>query len=365
MKKIGAILWSEAGKDLEGPLDGCSTRRRAILALAEKHCELNLLELMTRGGLRDGASQLARLRRFLSESSELESLILFYPDFPLFHPPRLIKLPILKLILSNLENFRRRSGCKIHLDIVDLPRWQAPCLGYELRMASSVLRLAEERIFACADRITIPSESLASLIEDDFDLSKNKLKVVPNGLPVVLFDCRPEPAEGKPSFVYAGDLSTGLSRGTSQIVDLFLEKASPGAILHLCGEGGQWLSDSAYDKSVCHWGHLSEDECLKLVASCDFALIPYPETDYYRWCFPSKLGLYLAAGTVILSSSIDETVRVIDDLKVGETLPLAEFGRFFSEAEALATRWSDIDVGARSKGFHWEDKAVSAFDFLS
>ena len=356
-----AILWSPASAYEANRFDGCSTRRRAILTLLEREEQWETLHLRSRGGLYDGTANLLRLLYFLKAGEGLDKLLMFYPDFPLFHPPRQLKVPLVRMVLQGVRTLLRKTKAKFYLDMVDLPRWQAKDLGYQLKMTPQRLKAIEQEIVSLADYVVLPSQSLAQLIVDEGLVAQDKVRILPNGLPRRVSPKVVKEAEGKPSFFYAGDLSPKLNRNIQSLVHSFLENSNEGAVLHLCGEGGQWLQEGDYPPNVRYHGHLAEERCLALAESCDFGLIPYPEDDYFQWCFPSKLGLYLNAGLAILATELKETKRVINELQVGETKPMAEFSQFFKDSNELLARYDKKEIKNRAAAWDWEAMATKVF----
>ena len=357
-----AILWSPEGAYDNDRFDGCTTRRKAILQLLEREEQWQILHLTSRGGLYDGSANLLRLLYFLRAEEGLKKVLLFYPDFPLFHPPRQLKLPLLRTVLQGIRILLRKTKAKLFVDVVDLPRWQARDLGYTLRMAEQFLRAAEKEIFDLADCVVLPSKSLAQLAIEDEVVEEKKIKILPNGLARKASVDLPARARGNPSFFYAGSLSLGHNRRILQLVQSFMEKAKDDSVLHLCGEGGQWLAQGDYPTKIVYHGHLKEQECLELAEKCDFGLIPYPEGDYFNWCFPSKLGLYLSAGVAILSTDLKETKGVITKLEVGETKPAKEFSQFFTEGQDLLARYDRRVIRQRAAKWDWAAKARQVFE---
>ena len=362
MTKGRALLWSPASAYAGGRFDGCSTRRRAILELLQKEEQWDILHLKSRGGLYDGTANLLRLLYFLKAGEGLDKLLMFYPDFPLFHPPRQLKVPLVCMVLQGVRTLLRKTKAKFYLDIVDLPRWQSKDLGYQLKMAPLPLKSMEKEILSLADYVVLPSQSLAQLLLDEGLVAKEKVKILPNGLPRKDLESLNKKAAGKPSFFYAGDLSLERKRNIRSLVDSFVSESGAGQVLHLCGEGGQWLWEGDYPAKVRYHGHLAEEACLELARSCDFGLIPYPEDDYYQWCFPSKLGLYLNAGLAVLSSELKETKRLIDQLQIGETKPIAQFSQFFRQSDDLLARYDKEEIKKRAATWDWETMAREVFD---
>ncbi len=359
MTKRRLILWSPQGAYSGNRFDGCTTRRRAIRSVLSQE-PLQVLHLESRGGLYDGTAQLLRLLHFLSKVEAHEQLIFFYPDFPLFHPPRQLKVPLLRLILKRIKTLKERLNVQFVVDVVDLPRWQAPCLGYELRMAEGPLRAAEKEIFSLADRVILPTESLANLLVEDLSLGADKLAILPNGLPHCLAKVCKD-VRGEPAYFYAGDLSLSRNRRVKELIGTFLANAPEEAVLHLCGAEGEWIVSEEYGATVFYHGHLSEEECLRLASQCDFGLIPYPESDYFQWCFPSKVGLYLAAALPILASQLLETGKVLKELAAGECKKLVSFGEFFSQGKELSSSFDRNELRKRVTDWNWSGQVRSAF----
>jgi len=360
MTVVRALRWTEGVGGMDDRHDGCSTRRRALLEVIERSGRLECCTLHGRGGVVSTAAAALRVFHFLRSSTSFDRLLLFYPDLPLFHPPRRMKVPLLRLLVAACRRACRAAGAKLHVDVVDLPRWQAIDLGYPLRMAPAALRRAERYLLQAADMVTVPAPAFADLLASDLGVDPTRVVVVPNGLPRTPEGPPPEPTLGAPAFLYAGSLARSLRRGVERLVDGFLARAARGAVLHLCGADGEWLTGRALPESVRLHGHLAEAACLDLAEHCHFGLVPYPEEPYFRWCCPSKLGLYLAAGVAVLSSRLDETTRLVGDLGVGEARPLDDFPSFFEDGAALLERYPRALVRERCRAFDWSRRATAA-----
>lgn len=360
---IRAVSWLEGRTGVGDRHDGASTRRSAMLAALGRRRSLETLELRHRGGVASSLRQAARLVPFLEGSRPGDRLLLFYPDFPLFHPPGRRKLPLLRLVLWRLGAAGRR-GVPVVVDAVDLPRWQSPYLGYSLRLPAGELRRAEADMVAVSERWILPSRSLATLLEEDLGLTPGYCRILANGLDLPGLPSPLAGVEGSPAFCYVGDCRRGGGRPLEWLIDGFRSHATTEARLHLAGEGGEWLADAAGgDPRLRWWGHLPESGALGLVAACDLALVPYPEEGYFRWCHPSKLGLYLAAGTPVLATRLDETARVIDEVGVGEVRSWDEFPTFFRDGLAVMGRLPrDLIRSRLARRPAWGDAVVAAVE---
>ena len=364
MIRRASILWSFGPCYESEQFDGCSTRRRALLNFFEAQGELSCLNLASHGALWDFSILYSRAIAFLLNTAKFDQLILFYPDVPFFHPPHKLKALHFLTFLRVAKRACRQRGAELLVDVVDLPRWQAPCLGYTLRISASFLRKIEKEIFSAADRLILPSQSLLNLLAEDLSLNEGKMFVLPNGLPWEDHQDLQE-VEGEPAFFYAGDLSLSRSRGIDELVDGFFKKAPEEAVLHLCGEGGDWLHGRAvvrddHPKLVYH-GHLDQRSCLSLARSCDFALIPYPEDDYFQVCFPSKLGLYISAGLPVLSTNLKETRKVLEEWKIGEARSFDNFSDFFASSIELLQRYDRQAIREQCKKWNWSRRVKAVY----
>jgi len=347
------VRWHDLLPSSSGVYDGAQTRRAALVEVLRSASEVEVLDLATQGRWSRVPLELHRLLGFIRRAPRGSSLVFFYPDFPFFHPPSRLKLPLCTLLLRLI--WRAGRKLRTHLDVVDLPRWQCRSLGYTLRLDEVRLRQIEANMFASFQRVTLPSASMAKLVEDDLGISCEKLVVLPNGLPARDFE-RGKPLEGSPSYVYAGDLSRKEERSLGWLIELFLEHASPDARLHLCGPGGDWL----HHERVVYHGNLAESAALELVSRADFALVPYPEEGYYHLCFPSKLGLYVAAATPIVTTNITEAARFVSDTGVGVVRTRAQFSTVFSDPVGLEESFDRGKVRARCRSYRWGPRVLDA-----
>ena len=117
------------------------------------------------------------------------------------------------------------------------------------------------------------------------------------------------------------------------------------------------------DRSVTWWGHLSEEKALSLAAAADFGLIPYPEDGYFKWCHPSKVGLYYAAGLPMISTNIDETARFLARNAAGVVRSWKDFPAVFREGEQLLSMNAKDELRRRiAADTAWGDRVVEAVE---
>lgn len=287
--------------------------------------------------------------------------LLFYPDFPAFHPPGWIKLGGLLATIHLLRSLRRQPGRRIWIDLVDLPRWQAPELGYPLRLPSPVLRWAEGLLLGSAHCLTLPSEGLARRLRDELDLPEARLQILPNGARRSWLEKaarRPLHDSEAPRLFYAGDLARDSGRRIEGWIEEYLRHGSSSSELHLVGPRGEWIDERFSDPRIHRHEGRDDPAWMELGRSCHIGLIPYPESPYFSRCMPSKLAAYAAAGLRILSTRLEETGRWLETWKLGRSLPLARFSEVFADPKSFV---QSLDAeGGPLEGFRgalaWEDR---------
>jgi glycosyltransferase involved in cell wall biosynthesis len=291
-----------------------------------------------------------------------------------------------------VKHFCERQGARLIVDIDDLPLYQAVDLEYSLAIAPFILRFMEKQIFAAAQRLTLSSCAFANVITKDYSVSEGSISIVHNGIYSGIvkgafkdLKSRDFPLPDKEgsglndediNIFYCGTLDPVYRRELVSFIQDFADHRSPVLKLYLAGPGGAWLdTDSFRAAQVFYLGSISETSCLQIGRQMSFGLIPYPEKPYYSKCFPSKLGLYYAAGLPVISSQLSETELFVERYHSGFSVPFNTFADLWSHPRRLLSfgrerseRYEETEDGSgpqkyhrRTSSYNWDEEARKAF----
>lgn len=147
--------------------------------------------------------------------------------------------------------------------------------------------------------------------------------VVPNVPPL---PSSPGPAAIRDEVVHLGRVSR--LRGAEELVRVGRELAPRGIALHLFGpvdQDQQALVDGAHKAGdvVAH-GFVPNDQALVRLGGAIAGLALLHDHPNYRRSLPTKLVEYLAAGIPVITTPLDEAVRVVEQSGAGSVVPFGD-----------------------------------------
>jgi hypothetical protein len=354
------VLW----RDLPGaPVEGGRARRFGIVAGAGDAADVRRLSIPAGGRrLARAASYVTALAQALAAAitTPAPRVLLFYPDLPAFMPARWWKLPLLAAWLALLRAVLSLRGRELFVDVVDVPRWQAVSLHYELPLPAGVLRAVERLVFGLADRVTVTTATVARELALDLSLPRSRFRVLVNGshawigrLPRARTGGRERSQRPDPvvRFIYLGCLDRTQDRGIRRMCRAFIAASRDPIELVLIGESGDWIPGEFPAPGLRVLPPLPEADCVPWLRSSHFALIPYPTAGYYRTVCPTKLALYAQAGVPVVATPMDEVRVLVERHRLGECLEPEEV---FARWRELVDRYEDYTGGTDLEALTWE-----------
>ena len=173
-----------------------------------------------------------------------------------------------------------------------------------------------------ADLVTTVSYTLKDKIKN---IRKNNVFVIQNGFDDKLFKplnkakCRKLlklPKNGK-IIAYAGTIQR--SQGLDILIDAFknLKNKIGNIYLVLAGKffrGEDKFIDLKQDK-IIYLGSLPQDKIVLLINAADVAVVPNPDNDFTRYCFPYKVVEYMACNIPIVATNIGDISKLLSKHK--------------------------------------------------
>lgn len=258
----------------------------------------------------------------------------------------------------------RMRGRRLVVGIGDLPSLELhlPDRG---RLASPEgTRSYEQALLRAADAVWVITPQERDVLLRGYEADASRFVIAPNGNPPVP-PPPPRPDGGPVRVVYAGSLSRDREALTEAIREaLAIEDAD--VRVELAGIGGEWVEATFGDGRVTWLGTLSELECFELAAASDVALLVYfRDEPYYEIVHPTKLSLYVAAGTPIASGDAAYIADFIGTHGIGVAAARDEFPqalrRLVTDA-GLRRRCAEA-AGAIREDYFWDaifDRAFGA-----
>ncbi len=236
--------------------------------------------------------------------------------------------------------------------------------------------------------------ALTSFIKDrltSMDFPSSRVKVLPDGVDLALFDIIPEKLEcrrqlglpeDRPIIGYVGRFQTvGREKGIPQLIDSMLPLRSiNGKVpLLLCVGGPMDVVQNYLDRAdsagiprrmLRFIDRLPNSEVPRVMRACDVCTIPWPWTEFSAYyTSPMKLFEYMAAGVPIVASDLPSMKEV---LRHDENAWLVQPGNPSALADGIKTLLLDRSRAERLaqkarqdvNRYTWEIRAAEIIEFI-
>ncbi len=256
--------------------------------------------------------------------------------------------------------------------IAELDFMGKPVKGWLRRCAIQMLRY---NLNAASCIVCVSEQSKRHLISD-WDVSPEKIEVLPNGVDVQLF--KPDPGmraetraclllDNQPLVVFVGsfyewhDVPTLLEAFAKVIV------SRPDAHLILVGDGiqrdkmMQQAASLGIEQAAHFVGRVSHVEVPAFMNAADVAVVPVPAMLHDFWLSPMKLFEYMATGKPVVASGMGQIARVIRDdengflVQPGDTAMLAYALLKLIEDASLRDRLGQQARKDAVRDYSWEN----------
>jgi len=281
------------------------------------------------------------------------TVILAYPGFPFFWSldsvPQLLRAFVFAFGCKIVGILR---GQRIVVDIMDLPRFQHVDLHYPVGLPIRLFRFFDLCVFHLSTELWVCSDAIARLIKREMLFGSSRVRTVENGTFPSDYDVTTSSGDKPPRvFVYAGQLHR--SRGVGWLIEEFCRCKRSDVELHVCGDGGEWISDAVSDPRVKYLGRLNHDECARAVANGDVGIVYQPRGSYYDIVYPTKLPLYIGRGKPVIATDNPELSRAVLAMKVGLVVPANDIAKTIDGLDAGSLAGFAQNCAALRESVQW------------
>lgn len=174
--------------------------------------------------------------------------------------------------------------------------------------------------------------------------------------------------EGEPYLAYAGNLSA-MKDGIVTLIEAFriVRQQYPSLKLYLVGGGAEsdrqkvkeLIENYELQESILLTGYVTREELIEYLSGAEALVLAKPDNQQASFCFPSKLGEYLATGNPVVTTNVGEIPTYLTD-GYDAFLARADDAKDFAKKiiEALANPPRAQEVGHRGR-----ETARSKFDY--
>lgn len=259
-----------------------------------------------------------------------DKVAFIYPTIPLYPATSNLKYYAATLLYKLLFAVNRRCSGKLFLIIIDLPKEQEESFNIKkIKISYDKFLEFENRFIIEASKIIFFSEGFKTLVERRNLKASLECAVCSIGYKPQL-KMKKDKACQTTKIFYSGELTRSYEK--NKLLEV-CNSLSDNEELIVCGRNGEWLNE-LNKPNICYKGYVDSKKHDEIAEECDFGLIMYPDTGYYRYVTPSKLNVYISLNLPVLAITNLTLKKLFETYKVGKCV---------SEAEFLSTfrKWCD------------------------
>lgn len=257
------------------------------------------------------------LIRILFLTIKNEDLMFIYPSIPIYPATSGVKYLFAAAYYRILRAVKGKS--RIYTYLIDLPKEQEESFGLErIKIDKKKLLKFEDMLFSASDTVIAASSGFKALLLERGCGYADKVEVVPVALRIKAGNTASE-GEGIRIF-YSGELEREYEKNMLKTI----ARSLTGATLVICGRSGEWINDEKLVNAE-YMGYVDTTTHDEIAKSCDFAIVCYPNSGYYKYVTPSKLCTYMGLELPVLSVKNDTISKLLDEYKVGECVEADDF----------------------------------------
>lgn len=288
-----------------------------------------------------------------------KNIFLNYVSWPLYATKRLKDLPgnydgifcfntSPVLMAHPAIKASKRFGAPLTIYVLDIwPENLYTVLPVKSKLMRAVANAVSNRIYAKADKLVAPSDSLAGRLEERLGLDAGSVEVVYQFA---------EPFYAVPQYdkalhesfpedflmVYTGNLSP--AQGLDRVLRAYassLPQLEKDSRLIIVGGGmskevlQQICSDLGLDNHVTFYGRIEPEEVPRFTELADAILVSYAPSKELELTIPAKMGSSLAAGKPILGVVGGDSARLLEDYDCGVVANPAELASISHAMESI------------------------------
>lgn len=259
-----------------------------------------------------------------------DTVAFMYPTIPMYPGTSNIKYYIATMLYKLLFVAKKANKGKILFIVIDLPKEQEESFNLKrIKITYDKFLKFENRFLVDSSKVIYFSEGFKILAE------KRGLKSTSESIVCSVGYIEParvekKKDEGITSIFYSGELTRDYEK--SKLTEI-CNSLTDNEELIVCGRNGEWLNDFG-NKKVHYMGYVDTEKHDQIASQCDFGLVMYPDTGYYRYVTPSKMNAYISLSLPVLA---------ITNLTLKTVFEKYDIGQCVSEKEIIPTfrEWCD------------------------
>ncbi len=236
-------------------------------------------------------------------------------------------------------------------------------------IAERLSRRYQQLVLSTADRITVTTSILGDRVADQYDLDRDKIVHLPNGVDTDEF--KPTETDSEPTIVYTGNV--GHAQDLETCIRAMSQVEHPEASLKIVGDGDikRDLEEVAREENlngtVEFTGLVPREEVPEILDDAMIGIAPLKSDDSLEYAVPTKAYEYMSYELPVVATGIGELVSLIETSGGGyhvENDPEAIAAAFESLLEDDDTR-AELGGNGREHMIEHYDRGVVASQLSS
>ena len=271
-----------------------------------------------------------------------DSVVFIYPTIPLYPATSTIKYYISSMFYKLMYAIKKISKGSMVLVIIDLPKEQEESFNTnKIKITYDRFLKFENGLIKAASKIIYFSAGFKHLLE------KRNLGLTSKSAVCSIGYTKHQPPQNtknqNTTIFYSGELSRDYEK--SKLMEI-CNCITGNERLIICGKNGEWLNELNNPK-VCYKGFVDFKTHDEIASKCDFGLVMYPDTGYYKYVTPSKLNAYISLSIPVLAISNMTLKTIFDAHDIGQCVKEQDFVLTFK-------KWCDEKIYLRYKKLYTE-----------
>lgn len=186
-------------------------------------------------------------------------------------------------------------------------------------LAEQISRQYKQLVLSTADRVTVTTSVLGNRLADRYDLDRNKIVHLPNGVDTDEFE--PTDSASEPTIVYTGNV--GHAQDLESCIRAMSLIDNPDATLKIVGDGDikgdleQLVKEEGLEESVAFTGLVEREKIPNILEEAMIGIAPLKSSSTLEYAVPTKAYEYMASELPVVATGIGEIASLIEDSKGG------------------------------------------------
>ena len=207
------------------------------------------------------------------------------------------------------------------VDVRDLWIDASVGLGFieEGSLAERLSRRYERQVLAMADRITVTTSVLGDRLADQYQLDRDKIVHLPNGVDTDEF--KPSDSDSEPTIVYTGNV--GHAQDLESCIQAMSLLEHSDATLKIVGDGDikgnleELVREENLHDTVEFTGLVPREEIPAILEEAMIGIAPLKSSETLEYAAPTKVYEYMAFELPIVATGVGEIEALIEDSEAG------------------------------------------------